>query len=168
MLTFCCRCETPGSLFGELPNPFRPVTEPLVTSGLHSPSPTKGTAPSQSVTGAKAAQSCAHAAVPLPTIPTDLIAPGAPAEMPLTPALFAGFGIGALYATLLRYANVRMWASPKKQKNVVITGSARGIGKVPLPRLTCLTLPLAPTFFLSRMGSSPPPPSPPPFSLHLV
>jgi len=60
---------------------------------------------------------------------SDLIAPGAPAEMPLTPALFAGFGIGALYATLLRYANVRMWASPKKQKNVVITGSARGIGK---------------------------------------
>jgi hypothetical protein len=50
--------------------------------------------------------------------------------MSLTPALFAGFGIGALYATLLRYANVRIWAAPKKQKTVVITGSARGIGKV--------------------------------------
>jgi len=60
---------------------------------------------------------------------SEVIAPGAPAEMSLTPALFAGFGIGALYATLLRYANVRIWAAPKKQKTVVITGSARGIGK---------------------------------------
>ena len=50
-------------------------------------------------------------------------------EIAIMPPIFAGFGIGALYATLLRYANIRIWAAPKKPKTVVITGAARGIGK---------------------------------------
>mmetsp|Transcript_10474 Transcript_10474/g.29783 ORF Transcript_10474/g.29783 Transcript_10474/m.29783 type:complete len:549 (-) Transcript_10474:166-1812(-) len=50
-------------------------------------------------------------------------------EIAILPAMSAGFVVGGLYATLLRYANVRVWRTPRKSKTVVITGSAQGIGK---------------------------------------